>query len=156
MTSESLEWRSHLFLTLRCHLITLSFYFVAPAVARRSLLSAVIAASRFFPSSTMKQIKSLSRRHAWKWKWSRSVVSDSLRPRELKPTRLLRPWDFPGKNTGVGCHCLLRNHPIVLLKQNVSGGQGLLHMPYNHSAPTLSFPARLKHQRQRRLSELLD
>ena len=23
-------------------------------------------------------------------------------------TRLLRPWDFPGKNTGVGCHCLLR------------------------------------------------
>ena len=23
------------------------------------------------------------------------------------PTRLLRPWDFPGKSTGVGCHCLL-------------------------------------------------
>ena len=23
------------------------------------------------------------------------------------PTRLLCPWDFPGKNTGVGCHCLL-------------------------------------------------
>ena len=22
---------------------------------------------------------------------------------------LLRPWDFPGKSTGVGCHCLLRN-----------------------------------------------
>jgi len=21
--------------------------------------------------------------------------------------RLLHPWDFPGKNTGVGCHCLL-------------------------------------------------
>ena len=40
------------FKTLRCHLITLSFYFVDPAVARRSLLSAVIAASRFFPSSS--------------------------------------------------------------------------------------------------------
>ena len=26
----------------------------------------------------------------------------------LQPTRLLRPWDFPGKSTGVGCHCLLR------------------------------------------------
>ena len=26
---------------------------------------------------------------------------------ELQPTRLLRPWDFPGKSTGVGCHCLL-------------------------------------------------
>ena len=43
-----------------------------------------------------------------KWKWSRSVVSDSLRPHGLQPTRLLRPWDFPGKSTGVGCHCLLR------------------------------------------------
>ena len=38
-----------------------------------------------------------------KWKWSRSVVSDSY---GLQPTRLLRPWDFPGKNTGVSCQCL--------------------------------------------------
>ena len=42
-----------------------------------------------------------------KWKWSRSVVSDSSRPRGLQPTRLLRPWDFLDKSTGVGCHCLL-------------------------------------------------
>ena len=42
-----------------------------------------------------------------KWKWSRSVMSDSSRPQGLQPTRLLRPWDFPGKSTGVGCHCLL-------------------------------------------------
>ena len=42
-----------------------------------------------------------------KWKWSRSVVSDSMRPHGLQPTRPLRPWDFPGKSTGVGCHCLL-------------------------------------------------
>ena len=42
-----------------------------------------------------------------KWKWSRSVVSDSLRPRGLQPSRLLCPWDFPGKSTGVGCHLLL-------------------------------------------------
>ena len=34
-------------------------------------------------------------------------MSDSLQPRGLQPTRLLRPWDFPGKSTGVGCHCLL-------------------------------------------------
>ena len=34
-----------------------------------------------------------------KWKWSRSVVSDSSRPHGLQPTRLLRPWDFPGKST---------------------------------------------------------
>ena len=43
-----------------------------------------------------------------KWKRSRSVVSDSSWPHGLQPTRLLRPWDFPGKSTGVGCHRLLR------------------------------------------------
>ena len=37
-----------------------------------------------------------------------SVVSNSLRPHGLKPTRLLCPWDFPGKNPGVGCHSLLQ------------------------------------------------
>ena len=42
-----------------------------------------------------------------KWKWSRSVVSNSSRPHGLQPTRLLHPWDFPGKSTGVACHCLL-------------------------------------------------
>ena len=46
-----------------------------------------------------------------KLKWSRSVVSNSSRPHGLQPTRLLHPWDFPGKSTGVGCHCLL--HYIV-------------------------------------------
>ena len=43
-----------------------------------------------------------------KWKWSCSVVSDSQRPHGLQPTRVLRPWDPPGKNTGVGCHFLLQ------------------------------------------------
>ena len=43
------------------------------------------------------------------WKWSCFVVSNSLRPHGLQPTRLLCPWDFPGKSTGVGCHCLLHN-----------------------------------------------
>ena len=31
-----------------------------------------------------------------------------LQTHELQPTRLLCPWDFPGKNTGVGCHALLQ------------------------------------------------
>ena len=37
--------------------------------------------------------------NAWeeKWKWSRSVMSDSWWPHGLQPSRLLRPWDFPGK-----------------------------------------------------------
>ena len=46
-----------------------------------------------------------------KWKWSPSVLSNSLRPHGLQPTRLLCPWDFPGKSTGVGCHCLLHMFP---------------------------------------------
>ena len=37
-----------------------------------------------------------------------SVVSDSVQPHRRQPTRLPRPWDFPGKNTGVGCHILLQ------------------------------------------------
>ena len=40
--------------------------------------------------------------------FSHSVVSNSLRPHRQKPTRLPRPWDSPGKNTGVGCHFLLQ------------------------------------------------
>ena len=39
---------------------------------------------------------------------SRTVVSDFLRPHRQQPTRLPRPWDSPGKNTGVGCHFLLQ------------------------------------------------
>ena len=39
---------------------------------------------------------------------SRSVVSTLLRPHGLLPARLLCPWEFPGKNTGVGCHALLQ------------------------------------------------
>ena len=35
-------------------------------------------------------------------------MSDSLRSHRRQPTRLPRPWDSPGKNTGVGCHLLLQ------------------------------------------------
>ena len=35
-------------------------------------------------------------------------MSDSMRPHRRQPTRLFRPWDSPGKNTGVGCHFLLQ------------------------------------------------
>ena len=50
-----------------------------------------------------------------KWKWSPSVMSDSSWPHGLQPTRLLRPWDFPGKSTGVGCQLI----PSHLLGQKV-------------------------------------
>ena len=46
--------------------------------------------------------------NAWKGKVKvKSLSRDSSRPHGLQPTRLLRPWDFPGKSTGLGCHCLL-------------------------------------------------
>ena len=35
-------------------------------------------------------------------------MSDSVQPHRRQPTRLRRPWDSPGKNTGVGCHILLQ------------------------------------------------
>ena len=47
--------------------------------------------------------------NAWKWKVKTKSLSRvwHSRPHGLQPTRLLHPWDFPGKSTGVGCHCLL-------------------------------------------------
>ena len=55
----------------------------------------------------------------WVSEWSCSVVSDSLQPYGLYPTRLLRPWDFPGKNTGVGWHFLLQE---IFLTQGLNPG----------------------------------
>ena len=43
-----------------------------------------------------------------KGKWSSSVMSDSQWPHGLQLTRLLSPWDFPGKSTGVGCRFFLQ------------------------------------------------
>ena len=68
-----------------------------------------------------------------KWKWSRSVVSDSLWPYGLQPTRLLRPWDFPGKSTGVGCHCLLLANTITILIQENATWK---HSPYQSHPQT--------------------
>ena len=39
-------------------------------------------------------------------------MSDSVRPYKWQPTRLPRPWDSPGKNTGVGCHFLLQRMKV--------------------------------------------
>ena len=39
-------------------------------------------------------------------------MSDSVRPQRRQPTRLPRPWDSPGKNTGVGRHFLLQRMKV--------------------------------------------
>ena len=87
-----------------------------------------------------------------KWKWSRSVVSNSSRPHGLQPTRLLHPWDFPGKSTGVGCHCLLRSMPTQC-QNNMKidswaapkwGQLSCFHfLLYGHFVPTESFAPQL-------------
>ena len=50
---------------------------------------------------------------------SRSVVTNSL---WTEPARLLCPWDFPGKNSGVGCHSLFQGIFVTL-----GSNPGLLH-----------------------------
>ena len=72
-----------------------------------------------------------------KWKRSHSVVSDSSRPHGLQPTRLLHPWDFPGKSIGVGCHHLLWDNLLLpyyfRLKLISSGWRSFLPL---HSYPS--------------------
>ena len=53
---------------------------------------------------------------------SHLVVSNSLRPHELQPVRLLYSWDSPGKNTGVDCQPFLQ---MIFLTQG--SNPGLLH-----------------------------
>ena len=45
-----------------------------------------------------------------KWKWSRSVVSDSSRPHGLQPTRLLHPWDFQARVPEWGAIAFSKNY----------------------------------------------
>ena len=53
---------------------------------------------------------------------SRTVLPSSLQPHGLQPTRLLCPWDFPGKDTGVGCHFIFQG--IFLIQ---GSNPGFLH-----------------------------
>ena len=46
-----------------------------------------------------------------------SAMSNSMWPRGLQPSRLLSPWNFPGKDTWVGCHFLLQG---IFLTQGLS------------------------------------
>ena len=98
---------------------------LAAAAAAKSLQSCPTLCDPILNSPPGSPSLGFSRREHWsglpfpspmhesgKWKWSRSVVSDSYRPHGLQPTRLLCPWDFPGKSTGVGCHYLLRLSPL--------------------------------------------
>ena len=61
-------------------------------------------------------------------------MSDSVLPHRRQPTRLPRPWDSPGKNTGVGCHFLLQ---CMKVKSESEVTQSCLTLcdPTDHSLP---------------------
>ena len=69
--------------------------------------------------------------------WVASVVSDSVRPHRRQPTRLPRPWDSPGKNTGVGCHFLLQCMKVKS-ESEVAQSCPTLHNPMDCSLPGFS------------------
>ena len=48
-----------------------------------------------------------------------------MRPHRQQPTRLPHPWDSPGKNTRVGCHCFLQWALGSITKNKASGGDGI-------------------------------
>ena len=68
-----------------------------------------------------------------------SVVSNSVLPHRQQPTRLCRPWDSPGKSTGVGCHFLLQ---CVKVKSESEIAQSCptLNDPMDCSPPDSSIP----------------
>ena len=72
-----------------------------------------------------------------------SVVSDSVWPQRQQPTRLPRPWDSPGKNTGVACHFLLQ---CVKVKSESEVAQSCLTFcnPMDCSSPGSSIPGILQ------------
>ena len=61
-------------------------------------------------------------------------VCNSVRPHRWQPTRLPRPWDSLGKNTGVGCHCLLQCMKVKG-ESEVSQSCPTLHDPMDCSLP---------------------
>ena len=65
-------------------------------------------------------------------------MSDSVWPHRWQPTRLPRPWDSPGKNTGVGCHFLLQ---CVKVKSESEVAQSCPTLPDPHGLQ----PTRLLH-----------
>ena len=61
-------------------------------------------------------------------------MSNSVRPQRRQPTRLPRPWDSPGKNTGVGCHFLLQ-YMKVKSESEVAQSRPTLRDPMDCSPP---------------------
>ena len=102
-----------------------SWYYLRNTARLRGLLAGFISKetgrSIHCPEKTAFQVSSSQARFATlespTCMLSCSVVSDSLQPHALPPTRLLCPWNFPGKNTGKVYHFLL---PGIFSTQGVN------------------------------------
>ena len=128
LQARTLEWVSISFSNAWKWKVKVKSLSHAAAAAAKSLQSCLTLCDPIDGSSPGSLSLGFSRQEHWsglpfpsamheseKWKWSHSVVSDSSRPHVLQPTRLLHPWDFPGKCTRVGCHCLL--HSVMSIHQ---------------------------------------
>ena len=102
-------WHFSLWKTLRYGYLTGNVS-QSPTLAKLQKFSVVLALHTY-SSITAKSVGKIC--HGYLWPLERksksvssSVVSDSLRPHGLQSARLLCPWNYPGKNTRVGCHSL--------------------------------------------------
>ena len=135
-TSLQIIWFSLPALQCLLYLYSVDLVFLPPAAAAKSLQQCPILCD---PIDGGALSLGFSRQEHWsglpfpslmhaseKQKWSHWVLSNSQRPHGLQPTRLLQPCRFPGKSTGVGCHCLLCSYPQgwVKLRQRM-GVSGL-------------------------------
>ena len=105
----SLAWRILSIILLACE------YAAAAAKPRKLCPTLCNPIDGSLPGSPVLQARTLewvaiSFSNAWKWKVKVKSLSHAwlLATHGLQPTRLLCPWDLPGKSTGVGCHCLLQ------------------------------------------------
>ena len=98
------------------HLILLNLFFFIPKI-RGCIFSKISACFlKFIPNFIFKLV---------------TVMSDSLQFHGLQPFPLLCPWNFPGKNTRVGCHFLLQG---IFLTRGLN--PGLLHWRQILSQPS--------------------
>ena len=76
---------------------------MAVEMAKKGVIKKDLDSQEFMPNSMLRYAN-------WRMKVKSPSRVDSLRPCGLYPTRLLCPWDSPGKNSGVGCHFLLQGN----------------------------------------------
>ena len=114
----------HFYLILRYTKLLLCYSHVHTLYSEAGwkFLKGLNVAFYFFPHISYLHFVQQTTSHRVWLSVSRSAVSDSLRPHGLQSTRLLCPWNSPGKNTGMDCHFLLQD---VFPTQRVN--LGLLH-----------------------------